>query len=170
MTHPSPADYPPAAPDSPAGDEADGAGGGGRARRAAHRRPLVVLAGLLAICCAGSLVGGFALVRAVQGIGSPAREAADAFLADLVAGRVDAAYDRLCARTQRDVDRARFAAVVAARPITGYEIEDVSAASFGSRGAAVVSTRLTLADGRVVEQTVPMSQESDEWRVCGDPY
>jgi hypothetical protein len=179
MAHASPAESRPAAPDDRAaggtpslgGTAAAGGAGRKRSRRPTRRRRSpTVLAGVLALCCTGALAGGLMLVRAVHGIGSPARDAVDAFLADLVAGRVDAAYDRLCARTRGDVDRARFAEAVAQRPVTGYEIDDVSAASLGTRGAAVVSTRLIVAGGRVVEHTVPVTEEGDEWRVCGDPY
>jgi hypothetical protein len=29
---------------------------------------------------------------------------------------------------------------------------------------------MTLADGRVVAHTEPLTEERDEWQACGDPY
>jgi flagellar basal body-associated protein FliL len=129
---------------------------------------LLIVAAVLVLCCGG---GGFAVYRVLKSASAPVRNAADAFVEDLSAGRVDAAYASLCSSTKQQYPPERFAAYVAGRPrITkhntiGFSVNKTPTADTGS-----VSMRLTYADRSQEKHTFGLVKEHGDYHVCGDPY
>jgi hypothetical protein len=131
---------------------------------------LVVLAGLLALCCVGGAVVGFFIFRAAQDV-KPARAAAVVFVRDLETGDIAGAYSRLCASTRREFPPDVFDATVSAQPkIIGYKIVDTSMSNVNGTRAAQIVMDLSLASGRVERHTFLLSRENGKWLVCGTPY
>jgi|GEM_PF-1568059 hypothetical protein len=146
--------------------------------RRAGRRPqrvrglLSLAAAGVFVCCVGAAGLGAWNYQHVRQSSGAARESAEAFLRDVVAGDPDGAYDRLCADTRQRWSRDDFVRRLAVPPtITRYDIEDVQVASDqeGQLRGTVVAT-LTRRSGAVDRREMPMVKDGDRWRVCGDPF
>jgi len=126
---------------------------------------LWILAAVVAgLCCIGGVIGGVRLLGAARSAVGDARAAADAYLRDVQSGDVNGAYDRLCASTRSHMSRDAF--VAATRPLRSYEITAVHVTEANGRTSAMVSTHLTLTDGTVTNQILPLIKEGGAWRIC----
>jgi hypothetical protein len=135
------------------------------------RTVLIVAGVVLAVCCAGGIVGGVFLFRgAAKGIG-PARDAADRFVTDLQDGDTTGAYDLLCARTRSAFTPDVFARGVGSQPkIVSHAFGGINLNS-GRRGTtATVTMKLTTSSGFVDQHAFPLVEEDGAWKVCGSPY
>jgi hypothetical protein len=125
----------------------------------------------LLFCCVGAAGLGAWNLQTVYRASGPAREAAEAFLRDVSAGNLPAAYDRLCPQTRERVSRDGFAQRVRALPgIRAYEIRDVSVATDRTELKGTVTADLTWQTGVPETRTLTMVTEDGQWRVCGDPF
>jgi hypothetical protein len=142
------------------------------AQATAHVRTVLIVVGVvLVLCCGGAVVGGFFLFRTVQEATGPAREATDAFITDLESGDRAAAYDLLCASTQRQFTRDAFAQGLDQQPkVRSHKIDWVNVSNFNGRVSATVTTQLTLDTGFVDQHNFALVKENGQWKVCGQPY
>ncbi|MEV4755136.1 hypothetical protein AB0J86_08485 [Micromonospora sp. NPDC049559] len=147
-------------------------GHGGRGRRRRVGRGVLLSTGvLLLVCCVGAAGLGAWNLQAVLRASGPARQAADAFLGQLVSTEPAAAYDRLCADTRARWTREAFAQRVDAPPrILRYRIGDVAVATRGGKPQGTVTAELTLESGAVYRRELTVVRDGDDWRVCGNPY
>jgi hypothetical protein len=125
---------------------------------------IIVVAVVALLCCAGAVGGGFWLFSTVQGVTSPARDAATAYLDDVRAGDHSAAYARLCQRlrdrsTEEEFTRARRTEP----PLGRYRVTDTTVNTDNGVSRAEVTVT---AGGQ--ERVVVLVMEADQWRVCGD--
>ncbi|MFY1614804.1 hypothetical protein [Micromonospora sp. WMMD736] len=106
------------------------------------RRVLLVLAGLLAVCC---VVGD-----------------------DVRAGDYPGAYGRLCERVRTAMTQEDFSRVQAAQlEISSYEITGVYVNNYNGRLTATATvTMVQESTGAQATQTMGLVKEDDEWRVC----
>src|SRR5690348_3528442 len=107
-----------------------------------RRWPIIVLIAvvLLLLCCGG---GGYAIYRAVASASAPVRDAANGFVDDLQANRVDAAYDKLCGTTKQAYTREAFADYVGRqRKITKHQTTSFSVNSTNGQSTGSVTMRL----------------------------
>src|SRR6266536_3467749 len=110
---------------------------------------LIVIGVIVALCCIGGAVCGYALYRAAKTgteNSGPARDSVNTFLGNIEAGQTNAAYDSLCEATKGKFTREQFAEYVAA------------------------SGNLTYADGKSNRHTIKLVEEGGAWKVCGNPY
>jgi hypothetical protein len=140
-------------------------------RRNTTRIVLLVVGGVLALCCMGG-VGAFALFRSVQGATGPVRDAATAFIADLASGYYEHAYGQLCADTRTRFTPEQFRQGVQARgAIRGYSITNVSVFNRNGRATTgTVTANLRYDSGFTDRHSFPLVKEDGAWRVCGQPY
>jgi hypothetical protein len=124
----------------------------------------------LLFCLVGAAGLGAYNLQAVYRASGPAQEAAEAFLRDVAAGNLPAAYDQLCADTRNRVTRNGFAQRVRALPgIRTYEIRDVSVATHRGELKGTVTAEVTWETGVPETRTLSMVTADGDWRVCGDP-
>jgi hypothetical protein len=141
-----------------------------RPQRPTGQRLAVIVAAVVVICC-GSLVGVFYGVRAlVSSSTDPMRAAAAAFLDDLRARDYPAAFGLLCDATRDRIDLDALIEREAGRPLQDFSITGVYADDRSGSVDGRVTATLHFADGGQETRALPMVQEDDEWRVCGDPY
>jgi hypothetical protein len=135
------------------------------------RTVLIVLGASLVVLLAACGIGGFFLFRSIDKATGPARDAAVAFVGDLEAGNVDAAYDLLCARAQQSFSRDAFAQGVARQPkLASHTVAGTSVVNNNGRVTATVSMSLTDVSGFTNQHAFPMVKEGAAWKVCGSPY
>lgn len=109
----------------------------------------------------------FQSVRRAEG---PARQAAEAFLQDMVEGDHDGAYEHLCEQTRQRMGRAGFAAWLDEQPkVDRFTIFEVAVTARDGRLTATATAELTWASGVVATQSLPLAADDGKWRVCGDP-
>lgn len=136
-------------------------------KRRTGRTVLIVLAIVLAACC---LCGGGIGLWAYNGYrdsAGPAREATTAFVEDVIAGRYESAYGRMCERTRKSVTREEFIRIQSAQlKVTDYEIGGVTVSNFNGRVQATVTVQMTQETGAAFTQTFPLTKEDGEWHVC----
>ena len=143
-----------------------------RPRRWLSLRRVLLLSGAgVLICCIGAAGLGAWNLQSIRRASGPARQAADAFLTDLVTGDAAGAYDRLCSGTRQRWSRAEFIRRVGTAPrINRYALDDVSVATEDGHLKGTVTTRLTLDSGAVDRHKLTVVRDGDDWRVCGDPF
>lgn len=125
----------------------------------------------LLFCLVGAAGLGAYNLQAVYRASGPAQEAAEAFLRDVTAGNLPAAYERLCPDTRSRVTRDGFAQRVRALPgIRTYEIRDVSVATNRAELKGTVTADVTWETGVPEARTLTMVTVDGDWRVCGDPF
>lgn len=106
-----------------------------------------------------------------EGATEPAKTAAEAFVTDLEAGNVDAAYGQLCAATRSKYTLEVFKNGVSKRPkITGHSFGGVNVTNYNGKTSATVVLTLTSDTGFTDRHTFPLVKDGDSWHVCGDPY
>jgi len=131
---------------------------------------LIVIGVIVALCCIGGAVGGYALYRAAKTgteNSGPARDSVNTFLGNIEAGQTNAAYDSLCEATKGKFGREQFAEYVAARgKLTSHTVD--TAVVISNQGTA--SVNLTYADGKSNRHTIKLVEEGGAWKVCGNPY
>jgi hypothetical protein len=135
------------------------------------RTVLIIVGVVLALCCGGAVVGGFFIFRTVQQATGPARTTTDTFVTDLESGDSAAAYDRLCASTQRVFTREAFAQGLNQQPkVRSHQIDGVNVSNVNGQVSGTVTARLTLETGFVDKHTFTLVKEDGRWKVCGQPY
>jgi Domain of unknown function (DUF4878) len=144
-------------------------------RRPGRPRPLRGAGGIVGVALLFCLVGVAGLgaynLQAVYRASGPARDAADAFLRDVAAGDLPAAYNRLCPDTRDRLSRDAFAQRVRALPrIRTYEVRDVSVATNRAELKGTVTADVTWDTGVPEPRTLTMVTVDGDWRVCGDPF
>ncbi len=131
---------------------------------------LVVLAGLLVLCCAGAVIGGLVFYHAATDVG-PAQSATRSFVRDLESGDATDAYSRLCPSTKKAFPPAVFESLVQSQPrITGYRVVSGSVNNVNGSSTATVVVDLHLASGRTERHSFLLTKDGGKWLVCGDPY
>ncbi|MCO1597035.1 DUF4878 domain-containing protein [Micromonospora sp. RHAY321] len=131
------------------------------------RTVLIVVAAVLAVCCVVGVGGGFWLFRTVNTAVGPAREATGAYLDDVQAGNYQGAYGRLCERVRDGMPQEEFTRVQSAQlKISSYKITGVSVSNYNGRVSGVVTVQLVQVAGGRFTQTIPLTKERGEWRVC----
>jgi hypothetical protein len=133
---------------------------------------LLIAATALVLCCGG---GGFAIYQVLKSATAPVRDAANAFVDDVSADRLDAAYASLCSSTKQKYSEAQFADYVnRQRKITGRSTIGFSvnkgAGEAGGESTGSVTLRLTYSDGSTAEHMFGLVKEGGDYHVCGDPY
>ncbi|MET8838427.1 hypothetical protein ABZV78_31625 [Micromonospora sp. NPDC004540] len=128
---------------------------------------LTVVGVVLALCCVGGVVGGFALYHAVREATGPARTTVDTFAGALVARDYPTAYGRLCGRVRDRVSEEDFARQQAAQPaLTGYRIVGLNVTNSNGRVRGSAEVRFTPQSGTTVTQVFVLVKEDGGWRVC----
>lgn len=128
---------------------------------------LVAVVFVCSVAAAGLVVWNVQSMRTAAG---PARQAAEAFWVDVVAGEVVGAYSRLCPATRSRWSREDFAARLAVPPrITAFVVVRVRVATEAGQQRAMVTTRLTRQSGVTGEHPLPVVGQDGRWLVCGDP-
>lgn len=132
------------------------------------RKILVIVAIVLVLCCGGAAVGGYFLVRGVQEATGPARDAATAYVDDLIAGDYQGAYGRLCDRVKASTSEADYTRVQSAQlKISKYEVVGTNIQQRNATTTAVITMRLTQKEtGAALTQGFPLLKEDGEWRIC----
>jgi hypothetical protein len=132
---------------------------------------LIVVGGVLVLCCAGAIGGGFLLFRTVQKSTGPVRDAADGFITNLESGDRAGAYGRLCASTQASFSQDAFATGLDRQPkVRSHSIDGTNVSNVNGHESGVVTARLTLDTGFVDRHSFAMVLENGNWKVCGQPY
>jgi hypothetical protein len=132
---------------------------------------LVIVLCVVAVCCVAGSIGGYAIYRGVAKASAPEREAANTYLRHLEAEEYDAAYDSLCPETQGQYTREQFRSMVSGsnRPtshkITGFRVNNFNGHTSGS-----VTVQVTTSAGTSQVHTLQLDEDSDGWKVCGQPY
>lgn len=134
-------------------------------------RSVLLLAGAAVMVCgigaAGMGAWTFQSVRRAEG---PARQAAEAFLQDMVEGDHDGAYEHLCEQTRQRMGRAGFAAWLDAQPkVDRFMISEVAVTARDGQLTATATAEITWTSGVVATQSLPLATDDGKWRVCGDP-
>jgi len=141
------------------------------ASRPRLRGVLALVGAVLFICCVGAAGLGTWTFQSIKGGEEPARQAAEAYLGDLVAGDLPGAYDRLCTQTRDRLRPGGFAEQVRSRPkLVRYAITDVQVTADNLRLQGTVSAEFTWESGVIAPQELSMVTEGGGWRVCGDPF
>ncbi|SCF21066.1 Rv0361 family membrane protein [Micromonospora chokoriensis] len=132
------------------------------------RTVLIVVAVVLAVCCAVGACGGLWFYRSVKGAVEPARVAAAGFLDDVQAGNYPGAYGRLCGEVRDTMTLEEFSRVQSAQlTISSYEIVGVNVNNYNGRVTATVTvTAVQQTTGAQFTQGLALVKENDEWRVC----
>jgi hypothetical protein len=136
--------------------------------RRTTRRVLLVLAGVLAVCCVlGSCVG-FWFYRSLKREVGPARAVAVGYIDEVRAGDYSDAYGRLCDRVRTTMTQEDFSRVQAAQlKISSYEVTGVYVNNVNGRLTATATvTMVQEVTGAQATQTMGLVKEDDEWRVC----
>lgn len=132
------------------------------------RKVILIVAVAFVVLCGG---GGFAVYKVVSSVSAPIRSAANGFVDDLGAGRLDSAYGRLCADTQRRFSPSSFAGYVHSQPrFTKHTTRGFSANDDNGRHTATVSMDLIGPDGGKQQHLFTLVKEGRDYKVCGNPY
>ncbi len=130
----------------------------------------IVVGAALVVVCAGTVAGGYALLRGAGTDTGPARAAADAFLRDIQGGHYISAYGRLCDRTHTNYSEAQFTAYAQGQPkIRSYKITGVDLSTVNGDDSALVTVAITQDTGSTATHVMPLIRQS-VWYVCGEPY
>lgn len=129
---------------------------------------LIILAGVLVLCCCGGGAGAFLFFNNAT---KEAGKATSAFLSELEAGNLTAAYDRLCTATRSRYERPTFEQAVNRRkPVShdvhwggGYNNSD-------GRETATITADVAYEGGGKDARTFELLKESDIWKICGNPF
>lgn len=141
-----------------------------RAKNPALKIVLIVLAGLLVLCCIGGGIGGFFIYRAAKDV-VPARDATRVFIKDLQSGDSADAFNHLCASTKSAFAQPVFNSIVAAQPkIIDFKFVKSSIQRVNGQTTATVTADLNLDTGRTERHTFSLAKENGKWLVCGTPY
>ncbi|MCW6004811.1 DUF4878 domain-containing protein [Micromonospora sp. CPCC 205371] len=131
------------------------------------RTVLIVIAIVVAACCLCGGVIGLWAYNGYRDSAGPAREATTAFVDDVLAGRYESAYGRMCERARNSITQEEFTRIQSAQlKVTGYEISGVTVSTFNGRTQAAVTAQMTQETGAAFTQTFPLIKEDGEWRVC----
>jgi len=130
---------------------------------------LIVIVAVVVLCGGAIGTGIYFLVRTVDGATQPMRDAATGYLDDLRAQHYDTAYGRLCRRARGQFSQAEFTALATGRPLTDYKVVGFNVVNRNGLVDGNVTVRWTQPDGTKVTHIIPMLQDGDTWRVCGDP-
>jgi hypothetical protein len=132
------------------------------------RTVLIVVGIVLTLCCIGGVIGGVVLFRGVSEAIGPARDAAEAYVDDVMAENYPSAYRRLCSRVRDRTSEAEFTRVQSAQlKISSYKVVGTNVQTMNATTTARVTMRMTQAStGLEVTQTIPLLKENGEWRVC----
>jgi hypothetical protein len=140
----------------------------GQNRRGRWKTILIVIVIALVLCCGG---GGFGLYKFLSSVSAPVRNAANAFADDLAADRLDSAYGRLCADTQKQYPPDAFTQYVHDQPkFTKHSTRGFSTNDDNGRHTGTVTMDLVLTDGSKQQHVFELVKEGDAYKVCGDPY
>ncbi len=129
---------------------------------------VAIIGGLVALlCCAGAVglaVWGFTSIRDATG---PVRDTASSFLDNLRDEQYGDAYDQLCRDARRQVSRQNFAQAMAGLPrITDHTVVGVNVNNTNGRVTGEVRVELTRELLGRTTNTMRLSKEDDEWKVC----
>jgi hypothetical protein len=128
------------------------------------------VAAIVVVCCGGLAGLGYFIYTLVGGATDPMRGAAVTFLDSLRERNYPVAFGLLCDAAREKYSPDAFAAREAGRPVKDYAVTGVYA---GDRSGAVdgrVTVTIDYADGTRESRALPMVEDDDEWRVCGNPY
>jgi hypothetical protein len=141
-----------------------------RSQRPTGQRIVIIVVAVVLIC-GGSLAGlGYGIYTLVGTSTDPMRGAAVAFLDGLRTRDYSAAFVLLCDSTKDKYDLAALTDREAGRPLKDFSVTGVYADDRSGLVDGRVTASLIYADGTQESRALPMVQEDDEWRVCGDPY
>ncbi|MFG2057094.1 hypothetical protein ACGFI9_24035 [Micromonospora sp. NPDC048930] len=131
------------------------------------RTVLIVVGVVLALCCVGGVIGGFAIYHAVREATGPARTTVDTFAGALVARDYPTAYGQLCRPVRDRVSREEFVRQQSARPaLTGYEIVGLNVTNNNGQVSGSASVRFNPASGTSETQAYRLVKEDGSWRIC----
>jgi hypothetical protein len=141
-----------------------------RPRRPTGKRIAVIVVAVVVICC-GSLAGlGYGIYTLVGSQTDPMRGAAVTFLDSLRTRDYTAAFVLLCDGTRDKYDVNALVDLEAHRPLKEFTVTGVYADDRSGQVDGRVTVTLEYADGTRESRALPMVQQKDGWRVCGDPY
>ena len=155
----TPTDVPP--PDEP---------GPPHPRRPTGQRLAIIVVAIVVICCGGLAGVGYFVYTLVGSAVDPMRGAAVGFLDGLRERNYPAAFVLLCDAATEKYDLDAFMEREADRPLKDYTVTGVYADDRSGAVDGRVTVILEYADGTRETRALPMVEEDDEWRVCGDPY
>ncbi|SCL69670.1 hypothetical protein [Micromonospora chersina] len=127
---------------------------------------LTVVGVVLALCCVGGVVGGFAIYHTAKEATGPAHATVDRFAGALVARDYPTAYGQLCARVRARVSQEDFVRQQSAQPLTEYRIVGVNVTNTNGRVSGSAQVRFTPQSGTTVTQAFVLVKEDGGWRVC----
>jgi len=128
---------------------------------------IVVSVLAVVLLCGGGFFGlGAALVATSEELLTQSRQAADAFMADVVDRDFPAAYDSLCEQVREDVTPRAFEAEWLPLEINEYSVGRPRDTMDGSMVVAVHATSATQPP-MDISLTVAMSESTMEMKVCG---
>ncbi|MET7421760.1 hypothetical protein [Dactylosporangium sp. NPDC005555] len=139
-----------------------------RSRRSSAKIVLTVIAVLAVLCCCGGGAGAFFFFN---GATKAAGEATSAFLTDLQAGNLTAAYDRLCDATRSRYEQPSFAEVVNRRKPVSHDVHwGGGYDNSNGRETASITADISYAGGGRDAHTFQLTKDAGTWEICGDPY
>ena len=131
------------------------------------RTVLIIVAAVLAFCCLGAGTVGFLIYKGVDNATGPVVDGAGAYLDDLRDGDYQGAYAKLCRVQQIAVTESAFVANKQRQPkIVDYEINGRRVSTNNGVRSGSVDITVTFDNGAKNSETLQMSHESGEWRVC----
>ena len=141
-----------------------------RPQRPTGQRLAIIVVAIVVICCGGLAGLGYGVYSLVGSATDPMRGAAVAFLDGLRTRDYPAAFVLLCDATSDKYDLKAFMGREAGRPLKDFAVTGVYADDRSGQVDGRVTVTLEYADGTRESRALPMVEEHDEWRVCGDPY
>jgi len=132
------------------------------------RTILIVVGGVLGLCCVLGVIGGIFFFRTVGDEMQPAQRAATAYVDDVMAGNFSSAYGRMCDKVHGRISEAEYTRVQSAQlKITSYKVVGANVRTMNKTVTATINFRMVQADtGMEFTQAIPLLKERGEWRVC----
>lgn len=131
------------------------------------RTVLIVVGVVLALCCVGGVIGGFALRNVLQEANGPAKDSVNSFAAAMVARDYPTAYGHLCGRVRNRLSQDEFVRQQSAQPApSSYEIVGLNVTNTNGRMRGVADVRFVQSGGAESTQVFTLVKENGDWRIC----
>jgi flagellar basal body-associated protein FliL len=133
------------------------------------RKTLWIIIALVVVicCCGGGIGGGFFFYSRVTDQTTAISDAAKSFFTAVVDN--GNAYDQLCSSAKASISRGQFQQGLQSSPLKSFNVAGVNLSTDNGTTKATVTAQLTYSD-RAETRIVPMRDDGDGWKVCGDPY
>jgi hypothetical protein len=135
--------------------------------RKTTRTVIIVVAIVLALCCGGAAIGGYFVFQGVSDTVGPPRDAATAYIDDLIEKDYSSAYGRVCGKLRAQVTEAQFSAAMAEQfKVQGYEVTGVDVQTQNGVSTATVTMNLDRVGSGKESYPFELLEENGQWRIC----